>query len=51
MDNLYLFAILAGTRVAVEAGEVEAVVKLTDISPCPAWARMSRACPPCAAEC
>ena len=35
MDNLYLFAILAGTRVAVEAGEVEAVVKLTDISPVP----------------
>ena len=35
MDNLYLFAILAGMRVAVEAGEVEAVVKLTDISPVP----------------
>ena len=35
MDNLYLFAILAGTRVAVEASEVEAVVKLTDTSPVP----------------
>ncbi|MCI4588546.1 chemotaxis protein CheW [Sphingobium sp. BYY-5] len=35
MDKLYLLAMLAGTRVAVEAGEVEAVVKLTDISPVP----------------
>ncbi|MCP1468511.1 purine-binding chemotaxis protein CheW [Sphingobium sp. OAS761] len=35
MDNLYLFAMLAGTRVAVEASEVEAVVRLSDISPVP----------------
>lgn len=35
MDQLYLFAILAGTRVAVDACEVEAVVKLVDISPVP----------------
>ena len=35
MNQLYLFATLAGTRVAVEAREVEAVVKLTDISPVP----------------
>lgn len=35
MDGLYLFAMLAGTRVAVETDEVEAVVKLTDISPVP----------------
>ena len=35
MDRLYLFATLAGTRIAVETGEVEAVVKLTDISPVP----------------
>lgn len=35
MNRLYLFATLAGTRIAVETGEVEAVVKLTDISPVP----------------
>lgn len=35
MEKLYLLAMLAGTRVAVEASEVEAVVKLTDISPVP----------------
>ena len=35
MEKLYLFATLAGTRIAVETGEVEAVVKLTDISPVP----------------
>lgn len=35
MNHLYLFATLAGTRVAVETREVEAVVKLTDISPVP----------------
>ncbi|HAF41619.1 MAG TPA: chemotaxis protein CheW [Sphingobium sp.] len=35
MDRLYLFAMLAGTRVAVETEEVEAVVKLADISPVP----------------
>ena len=35
MDHLYLFATLAGTRIAVEAREVEAVVKLTEISPVP----------------
>ncbi|MDR7156037.1 purine-binding chemotaxis protein CheW [Sphingobium xenophagum] len=35
MNQLYLFATLAGTRIAVEASEVEAVVKLTEISPVP----------------
>ena len=35
MDHLYLFATLAGTRIAVEAREVEAVVRLSDISPVP----------------
>ena len=35
MNQLYLFATLAGTRIAVETREVEAVVKLTDISPVP----------------
>ena len=35
MNHLYLFATLAGTRVAVETREVEAVVKLVDISPVP----------------
>jgi purine-binding chemotaxis protein CheW len=35
MDQLYLLATLAGTRVAVAAHEVEAVVKLADISPVP----------------
>ncbi|MEC3948517.1 chemotaxis protein CheW [Sphingobium sp. HWE2-09] len=35
MDKLYLLATLAGTRIAVETGEVEAVVRLTDISPVP----------------
>lgn len=38
MSQLYLFATLAGTRIAVETGEVEAVVKLTDISPVPGMA-------------
>ncbi|APL94632.1 chemotaxis protein CheW [Sphingobium indicum] len=35
MNQLYLFATLAGTRIAVQTREVEAVVKLTDISPVP----------------
>ncbi|QGP80070.1 chemotaxis protein CheW [Sphingobium sp. CAP-1] len=35
MDQLYLLATLAGTRIAVDAREVEAVVRLTDISPVP----------------
>ena len=35
MDNLYLLATLAGTRIAVEGHEVEAVVRLNDISPVP----------------
>ncbi|MEA3389780.1 chemotaxis protein CheW [Sphingobium sp. CCH11-B1] len=35
MNNLYLLATLAGTRIAVEGWEVEAVVRLTDISPVP----------------
>ncbi|MBZ9647015.1 MULTISPECIES: chemotaxis protein CheW [Sphingomonadaceae] len=35
MDQLYLLATLANTRIAVETGEVEAVVRLTDISPVP----------------
>lgn len=35
MNQLYLFAALAGTRIAVKAQEVEAVVKLSEISPVP----------------
>ncbi|WP_150290712.1 chemotaxis protein CheW [Sphingobium estronivorans] len=35
MNRLYLLARLAGARVAIETREVEAVVKLTDISPVP----------------
>lgn len=35
MDQLYLLATLAGARIAVDTREVEAVVKLTDISPVP----------------
>lgn len=35
MDQLYLFAMIAGVRVAVNADEVEAVVKLAEISPVP----------------
>lgn len=35
MDQLYLLATLAGTRIAVDACEVEAVVRLTDIAPVP----------------
>ncbi|MEJ7933153.1 chemotaxis protein CheW [Sphingobium sp. AN558] len=35
MHQLYLFATLAGVRVAVDASEVEAVVKLAEISPVP----------------
>ncbi|WP_336969959.1 chemotaxis protein CheW [Sphingobium aromaticiconvertens] len=35
MSQLYLFATLAGTRIAVETQEVEAVVRLTEISPVP----------------
>lgn len=35
MNRLYLFATLAGTRIAVDAVEVEAVVKLAEISPVP----------------
>ncbi|WP_242126020.1 chemotaxis protein CheW [Sphingobium sp. Sx8-8] len=35
MNQLYLLARLAGTRVAVATREVEAVVKLADISPVP----------------
>ncbi len=35
MDQLYLLATLADTRIAVETGEVEAVVRLTEISPVP----------------
>ncbi|EQB09413.1 chemotaxis protein [Sphingobium quisquiliarum P25] len=38
MEQLYLLATLAGTRVAVETGEVEAVVRLNDISPVPGMA-------------
>ena len=33
MDNLFLLATLTGTRIAVEGREVEAVVRLHDISP------------------
>ncbi|HWV12729.1 MAG TPA: chemotaxis protein CheW, partial [Sphingobium sp.] len=39
MEQLYLLATLAGTRVAVAAHEVEAVVKLADISPVPGMLR------------
>ena len=35
MNALYLFARLAGVNVAVAAGEVEAVVRLGEISPVP----------------
>ncbi|MET0249411.1 MAG: chemotaxis protein CheW [Sphingobium sp.] len=35
MSQLYLFATLASTRIAVRSQEVEAVVKLADISPVP----------------
>lgn len=35
MDNLFLLATLTGTRIAVEGREVEAVVRLHDISPVP----------------
>jgi purine-binding chemotaxis protein CheW len=35
MGTLYLFATLAGTKIAVEADEIEAVVKLSEISPVP----------------
>jgi len=35
MDQLYLLATLVGTRVAVATQEVEAVVKLAEISPVP----------------
>ncbi|WP_022681453.1 chemotaxis protein CheW [Sphingobium bisphenolivorans] len=35
MNQLYLLATLAGTRIAVETAEVEAVVKLTDITSVP----------------
>lgn len=35
MEGLYLFAMLADTRIAVAAREVEAVVRLSDISPVP----------------
>lgn len=35
MDQLYLLATLAGTRIAVDTREVEAVVKLTEVSPVP----------------
>lgn len=38
MDQLYLLATLAGVRVAVATQEVEAVVKLADISPVPGMA-------------
>lgn len=35
MNQLYLFAILAGTRIAVRTDEIEAVVKLAEVSPVP----------------
>ena len=35
MDQLYLLATLAGTRVAVDTHEVEAVMRLADVSPVP----------------
>jgi len=36
IEQLYLFARIAGTRVAVRSNEIEAVVKLADIAPVPA---------------
>lgn len=35
MGQLYLFARIGGTRVAIPTGQIEAVVKLTEISPVP----------------
>lgn len=35
MSQLYLFARVAGTRIAVRSDEIEAVVKVTEISPVP----------------
>lgn len=35
MSQLYLFARIGGTNVAVPTGQIEAVVKLTEISPVP----------------
>lgn len=35
MDQLYLFAHVAGTAIAVRTEEIEAVVKLKDIAPVP----------------
>lgn len=35
MSQLYLFARAAGTRIAIRTEEIEAVVKLADISPVP----------------
>jgi purine-binding chemotaxis protein CheW len=35
MNELYLFAQVAGTAIAVRSAEVEAVVRVTDISPVP----------------
>jgi len=35
MNDLYLFARIAGTPVAVRTGEIEAVVRLNDLSPVP----------------
>lgn len=36
IEQLYLFARIAGTRIAVRSHEIEAVVKLADIAPVPA---------------
>lgn len=38
MSQLYLFATLAGSRIAVETDEIEAVVRLAEISPVPGMA-------------
>lgn len=35
MSQLYLFARIGGTNVAIATGQIEAVVKLTEISPVP----------------
>ena len=35
MGELYLFASIGGTNVAIRTGQIEAVVKLTEISPVP----------------
>lgn len=42
MSELYLFASVAGTPVAIDTAEIDAVVRLRDISPVPAVAAYVR---------